>query len=243
MDSFNFYEDPLYADAYSKLEFPGTYYLAFRDLPGILAQYVKGKRAIDFGCGAGRSTRFLRKLGFDAAGVDVSEEMIQKARLIDPHGDYCLITDGDFTGFEQCAYDLVLSAFTFDNVPTTDKVRLLTGLRHLLKSGGTMVNLVSSPEIYTHEWASFSTKNYPENRAARSGGEVRILNTAIADARPVVDIVVTDESYREMYAQAELEVAGMYKPLGKDGEPFAWVNEKSIAPWVIYVLQRKGACI
>lgn len=243
MDSFNFYEDPLYADAYSKLEFPGTYYLAFRDLPAILAQYVKGKRAIDFGCGAGRSTRFLRKLGFDAVGMDVSEEMVQKARRIDPDGDYCLISDGDFSGFEDGAFDLVLSAFTFDNVPTMDKVRLLSGLGRLLHPGGTMVNLVSSPEIYTHEWASFSTKNHPENKLARSGDEVRILNTAIADARPVVDIVVTDESYREMYARSELEVVNMFKPLGKEDEPFSWVNEKTIAPWVIYVLQRKASNI
>ena len=65
----NVYQDAARADAYSRLEFPGTYSLAFRDLPGLLAKHVSGRRAVDFGCGAGRSTRFLRTLGFEVIGV------------------------------------------------------------------------------------------------------------------------------------------------------------------------------
>jgi len=239
MGSFNFYEDSRYAEAYSKLEFPGTYYLAYRDLPEIIAQHVIGREAIDFGCGAGRSTRFLRRLGFDVVGVDISEEMIQKAREKDDEGEYLLIADGDFSQFEQGAYDLVLSAFTFDNVPTMHKkVQLFTGIGQLLKSKGKMVNVVSSPEIYTYEWVSFSTKDFPENRLARSGDEVRIRNLAIEDERPVVDIIMSDEAYQEVYARAGLEVVNTYKPLAKENEPFEWVNETTIAPWVIYVLRR-----
>jgi hypothetical protein len=33
MDFRNVYEDSKRADAYAKMEFPGTYYLAYRDLP------------------------------------------------------------------------------------------------------------------------------------------------------------------------------------------------------------------
>jgi len=52
-----------------------------------------------------------------------------------------------------------LAAFTFDNIPTMEKkVRLFRGLGSLLESHGRIVSLVSSPEIYMHEWASFSTK-------------------------------------------------------------------------------------
>ena len=74
---FNSYEDDFRAKEYSKLEFQNTYYLAFRDLPGIFINYVKGKQAIDFGCGTGRSTRFLKKYGFETIGVDISKEMIK----------------------------------------------------------------------------------------------------------------------------------------------------------------------
>lgn len=79
----NAYEDKKRAETYAKLEFPGTYYLAFWDLPEIISKHTKGKKALDFGCGTGRSTRFLKNSGFDATGIDISGEMIAKAREFD----------------------------------------------------------------------------------------------------------------------------------------------------------------
>ena len=240
MEFFNSYEDATRAEAYAKLEFPGTYYLAYRDLPEIIRAYAKGRRALDFGCGAGRSTRFLQRLGLDVVGVDVSKDMLKKARELNPKGDYRLIEEGDLGQFEENVYDLVLSAFTFDNIPTMEKkVRNFREVERLLKSEGTLVNLVSSPEIYTHEWASFSTKDFPENKHAKSGDKVRIIQTDLDDKRPVEDVVWTDESYRETYRRAGLEWVKTYKPLAKESEPYEWVNETRIAPWVIYVLRKQ----
>ena len=236
----NVYEDADRANAYAKLEFPGTYYLAYRDLPQIISEHVKGKKALDFGCGTGRSTRFLRNLGFNVIGVDIARDMIRKAVECDPAGEYHLIEDGILSRFVGGAYDLVLSAFTFDNIPTSKrKVKNFRAIRSLLKPDGKMVNLVSSPEIYTHEWASFTTKDFPENRHAGSGDRVKIIMTDVEDRRPVEDILWTDEAYREVYQQAKLELVKTYKPLAKESEPFAWVNETRIAPWVIYVLKQE----
>jgi SAM-dependent methyltransferase len=239
MEFSNVYEDAQRAEAYAKLEFPGTYYLAYRDLPEIIFKYVTGKKAIDFGCGTGRSTRFLQKLGFHTIGVDTAEDMIKKARQIDPKGDYRLIEDGGFSQFEEGAYDLILSAFTFDNIPTEKrKVELFKKLGGLLKSEGCIVNLVSSPEIYVNEWASFSTKDFPENKSAKCGDKVKIIVTAIDDKRPVEDIIWPDKDYRETYRKAGLKLIETYKPKAREDEPFEWVNETKIAPWVIYVLRK-----
>lgn len=240
MEFFNSYEDARRAEAYAKLEFPGTYYLAYRDLPKIISEHVKGRETIDFGCGAGRSARFLQKLGFNVTGVDISEDMLKKARELDPKGDYCLIRDGNLNQFKNDSYHLALSAFTFDNIPTMEKkVRNFKELGRLLKSEGRIVNLVSSPEIYTHEWASFSTKEYPENNYAKSGDKVRIVQTDLEDKRPVEDVVWTDEHYQETYKRAELELVQTYRPLANENEPYKWVNETKIGPWVIYVWKKK----
>jgi SAM-dependent methyltransferase len=236
----NSYEDAKRAEAYAKMEFPGTYYLAYRDLPVIILEHVNGRKALDFGCGTGRSTRFLKKIGFSVVGIDISGDMIRKARELDSEGDYRLIGDGDFSQFRGCAYDLVLSVFTFDNIPTMEKkVTNFRRLGSLLNSESRIVNVVSSPEIYMHEWASFSTKDFPENKHAKSGDKVRIIQTDIEDKRPVVDIVWTDESYRQVFEQAGLELIKTHKPLAKENEPYKWVNETKIAPWVIYVLKKK----
>jgi len=237
----NSYENSRRAEAYAKLEFPGTYYLAYRDLPKIIFEHVKGKEALDFGCGTGRSTRFLKRLGFTTVGVDVAEEMINKAREFDPKGDYRFINDGDLSQFADGTYDVALSAFTFDNIPTREKkIKNFRELNRILKDEGAVINLVSSPEIYTHEWASFSTKDYLENKQAKSGDIVKIIQLDIEDKRPVEDVLWTAEFYQNVYAKAGLESIKIYKPLAKESEPFKWVNETKIAPWTIYVLNRKG---
>jgi len=231
----NVYDDQARAEAYAALEFPGTYHLAYRDLPAIIREHVRGAKALDFGCGAGRSTRFLRGLGFDVVGVDVSAPMLARARERDPHGDYRLLPGGDVGSLAAEPYDLVLSAFTFDNIPTMEKrVALLSGLKDLLSPDGRIVNLVSSPEIYVNEWASFSTKDFPENRAARCGDRVRIMMLDVDDRRPVEDILWTDECYRDMYVRSGVRLVKSYRPLGNRDEA-PWVSETDIAPWVIYV--------
>lgn len=240
-DFANTYADDVRAEAYAGLEFPGTYYLAFRDLPAIVRAHVAGTTALDFGCGTGRSTRFLRDLGFDAVGVDVALEMLRRARVADPDGEYLQVGDGDLGAMGSRTFDLVLSSFTFDNVPTLEhKVALFGALRAVLRHSGRIVNLVSAPEIYTHEWASFSTKDFPENRQAQTGDVVRIVMLDVADRRPVEDVLCTDRAYREVYAQAGLDVVAMFQPLGRPEEPHPWVSETTVAPWSIYVLRRSA---
>lgn len=239
MDFTNVYEDTDRANSYAKLEFPGTYYLAYRDIPSIVHKNVSGKRALDFGCGTGRSTRFLKDLGFNVIGVDISSSMISYAESMDPAGDYRLIPDGDLTEIADDKFDLILAAFTFDNIPNADhKLLLFQSLRAKLKSTGRLINLVSSPDIYVNEWASFTTKDFPENRSASDGGKVKIVMTDVEDDRPVEDILCTDERYRRIFGEAQLQLIDTHRPLGRVDEPFEWKSETHISPWCIYVLGR-----
>lgn len=239
-DFSNVYDDDERADSYADLEFPGTYWLAYRDIPALIQAHVQGTRALDFGCGTGRSTRFLGDLGFDVVGVDISESMLVRARERDPDGDYRLVPDdGDLPGVDSGSFDLALSVFTFDNIPVFErKVSLLTALRRLLAPGGRLINLVSSPVIYLNEWASFSTRDFPENRDARDGDTVRIVMLDVADSRPVEDVLCTGDAYEEAYGRAGLVPIDIHRPLGRRDEPFEWVSETTISPWAIYVLER-----
>ena len=235
----NVYEDKIRADAYAKLEFPGTYYLAFRDLPEIISKHINGTKAVDFGCGTGRSTRFLRRLGFDVIGIDISDPMIARARERDPEGKYCLVSNDSLNELESTAYDLVLSAFAFDNIATMQKkVSLFHSFKRLLKPGGCVINLVSAPEIYVHEWTSFSTKDFPQNRTARSGDKVLIVMLDVEDRRPVEDIFWTDQDYQDVYQRAGLQLAKIHRPLANENEPYSWVSETTISPWAIYIVQK-----
>ena len=233
----NAYADQRRADAYARLDFPGTYYLAFRDLPGIIGDALPGGTALDFGCGAGRSTRFLRRLGFQVVGVDIAEQMLARARAADSVGDYRLVADGDLEEFPEREYDLVLCAFTFDNIPGWKKKGALFGaLGRSLRPGGKIVNLVSSPELYVNEWASFSTKEFPGNTTARTCDIVRTVMLDVDDRRPVDDVFWTDDDYREVYRRSGLVVRELHRPLGRRSDPCAWITETRLPPWAIYVL-------
>jgi len=235
----NVYADSRRAEAYATLEFPGTYYLAYRDLPEIISEHVTGHKALDFGCGAGRSTRFLKSLGFNTVGIDISRNMIERAREFDSAGDYRLIDEGDFTSFTSARFDLILSAFAFDNIPDVQKrCGLLRSLGSLLNARGRMIVLGSTSEIYLHEWLSFTTKDFPENRGAKSGELVRIVMKDVEDSRPVADVLWFHHDYMELFGSAELNLVAHYRPLGRPDEPFAWLSETATAPWIIYVLAR-----
>ena len=58
------------------------------------------------------------------------------------------------------------------------------------------------------------------------------------DQRPVEDIIWFHADYLELFAGAGLELLTSYKPLGREEEPFPWVVETSVAPWIIYVLKK-----
>jgi len=92
------------------------------------------------------------------------------------------------------------------------------------------VSVVSSLDIYMHEWASFTTQDFPENAAAHSSDVVRIVVADHQDPRPVEDIILTDESFREVYNEARQQAIQVFKPLAKGDEPYTWVSETTIPP-------------
>ena len=62
--------------------------------------------------------------------------------------------------------------------------------------------------------------------------------TDIDDERPVEDIIWSNEDYHKVFKMADLGLVRTYKPLASEKEPYHWINETKIAPWVIYVLKK-----
>jgi trans-aconitate methyltransferase len=208
-------------------------------LPEIIFKHSKKGNALDFGCGTGRSTRFLKRFGFETVGVDISPDMIEKAKEADPNGEYELIIDSDVNGINESNFKLILSVFTFDNIPGQEKrINLLKGLGCKLSEDGIMILLDSTPELYLNDWASFITTVFEENKLAKSGEIVKTIMKDVDDSRPVQDILWTDNDYKEQFCKADLELIKTYHPLGRENEPYNWVNETRIPPWVIYVLKK-----
>jgi SAM-dependent methyltransferase len=49
------------------------------------AQEIRGRKPVwDFGCGPGQTTQYLKNLGIDISGLDLSERILERARIIHP---------------------------------------------------------------------------------------------------------------------------------------------------------------
>ncbi|MFH1355524.1 MAG: class I SAM-dependent methyltransferase [bacterium] len=233
----NSWNDKQIAKEYAELEFNNTYHIAYRDLPEIISKHVSGNKALDFGCGTGRSTRFLEKLGFDVIGIDIAENMLSQAREIDPKGHYELVTNNNYTHLGTGLFDFIQSIFTFDNIFGLEtRQNILKNLKELLKPEGTMICLDANPLLYHNESASFSTKDFPENKTAKTGDTVKVVMNDLEDKTPISDVYWTEEDYLKLFKNVGFSIKEIYRPLGKPDEPFEWKMETTIPPWLIFVL-------
>jgi hypothetical protein len=162
--------------------------------------------------------------------------MLDQAHALDPAGDYHLIRANVADEFAPGSFDVILAAFTFDNMPNEAKAEALSALHMLLAADGCLLLLVSSAAIYVNEWASFSTRDFPENGHARDGDVVRIIMLDVPDRRPVEDVFCTDAHYRSLFKSGGLKVLDVQSPLATGKEATQWISETTTAAWTIYVL-------
>ncbi|QQS46892.1 MAG: class I SAM-dependent methyltransferase [Acidobacteriota bacterium] len=137
---------------------------------------------LEIGCGAGRMTRHLAGIFGRVAGVDVSGEMIRQAgeRLQGIENVSLQETSGfDFSEFPDESFDLILSAYVFQHVPSVEVIESnLRDAWRVLKPGGMLrfqTNAIARSEFAQVEkdtWvgAAFTEpaiRDFARGRAAR----------------------------------------------------------------------------
>ena len=126
----------------------GTAFLAFRDMNKIISKHIKGVNALDFGCGAGRSSRMLKDCGLNVTGVDISIKMIDKATETSKDINYLLIEKNCFKNIEG-KYDLILISFVLMEMSSKKEiVMLIKNLSNFLSENGKMIFIVASNDLY-----------------------------------------------------------------------------------------------
>jgi SAM-dependent methyltransferase len=92
---------------------------------GELGAPVAHRRALDFGCGAGRLTRALARRFDEAFGIDISQRMVDEARRINADVPNCTFTVNDRSDlrlFETGEFDLVYTSIVLQHLPQRDLV-------------------------------------------------------------------------------------------------------------------------
>ena len=225
-----------FADQYAQLGFTGTYYLAFRDIPTLLAEHgVRPGVALDHGCGAGRSTRFLQSLGLETIGVDRTESMLNQARAVDPAGDYRLLSNTQLSCISEASIELVFQSSVMEEIGDLATIEaVLREFHRVLHPDGRVVIVTVSDIAPMGDWASLS---YPDRaKRPQSGDTVRCLvrNTDIA----FHDYYWTDENYYGLFRSAGFELLTHHRPIADASEEFEWRDEVNRSPWSVFVLAK-----
>lgn len=124
-----------------------------------IRRHFEDGRVLDVGCGAGRTTGPLDALGFDVVGIDVSREMVERARAIYPEVEFQV---GDVTDLEFAddAFDYAVFAHNgIDYVhPERERRQAIEELRRVLAPGGVL--LFSTHNAWYRFPAAFGDRSF-----------------------------------------------------------------------------------
>jgi SAM-dependent methyltransferase len=112
--------------------------LKIRRLKRILRRFLRharGNAFLDIGCNTGFGVEAARRLGYDATGVDLSDEAIDIAARLYPQNRFVKGTAQAFAQ-EGRQYDAILCREVIEHMPEVHS--FMTALRDLMKIGGVL---------------------------------------------------------------------------------------------------------
>ncbi len=124
---------------------------------------LKGKRVLDAGCGEGYNTRILAKGGAMMSGVDISNKMIEFAKIEEKKEklgiQYEIASFTDLSLFEECTFDAVVSFMAIMDSPDLESI--FKEIFRVLKKDGRFIFSVTHPCFLTKglEWIEDENEN------------------------------------------------------------------------------------
>lgn len=209
-------------------------YLAYRDIPSFVHQFVKGKRALDYGAGTGASSSFLHDLGLNVIGIDISYNMLKKAQNNFPYIQFMSVNEL----LPAANFDLVFSSFVLFELPCKDEIiQYLNKSFSFLKDGGIFIGITGSEHLYSasRNWMTFDA-NFEENRKLHSGD---IAKLALKHPKmEFYDYYWKDEDYFNCFEKTGLEILQIHSPLGSLKETYPWKDELSYSPFTVFIAKK-----
>lgn len=114
-------------------------------------------RALDLGCGTGRSALWLVSHGYTVDAIDRDPESLQIARQRIGDIPTIRLVESNFADFELSSYDLALSLFSVFFQPQKDFDALWPRLVEAISPGGLFAGQLIGPD---DDWADESTSSF-----------------------------------------------------------------------------------
>jgi ubiquinone/menaquinone biosynthesis C-methylase UbiE len=192
---------------------------------------IRTRVVLDYGCGSGNFSRYLRDNGAYVTGIDVSAGMIEVAKRIYPGNiGYYRIDSGDLGFSADSVFDHAVANFVLCAIQDDDEIRkIIRELYRVLKPGGKFIVMNSNWEKSNgKEFVSFRLE-YCENL---SRGQR--INAITKSNPPIVfeDYFRSIETYVRFLTDAGFTVDGVDEPLAT-GTGARWIDELIFPPYYI----------
>jgi len=107
----------------------------------------------DMGCGPGQVGRYLHDRGVDVCGVDLSDELVERARRLNPGITF---SQGDMLALDvaDSSWAAIVAFYSIIHISRKDVVRALRELRRTLQPGGWLLLTfhIGDHELHRDEW-------------------------------------------------------------------------------------------
>lgn len=225
------------AEAYSKFGVTGTSSLAFNEIPSLLRKYAKGRKALDLGCGTGRSTQFLDDQGFITKGIDKCPFFLEQAKQKFPQKNKFFLSEGDSIPFGDGVFDVVFSSFVLLMIPSKREMKALCKeVSRILKTNGVFIIITGNENMHSPamNWVSYKT-DFLENYDLKRGSPAKLMiknNGTLFN-----DYNWLDEDYIESLEATRFDIKEIISPKAPPDEE-NWLSEKEYSPFLIYVAKK-----
>jgi SAM-dependent methyltransferase len=162
----------------------------FSELLESLAPEVARAEVVDVGCGVANSHPLLAGRVGRLVGVDVSKACIAKAAADNPKNEYKLY-DGRNLPYPDAAFDAASAVCVFHHVPITDRLRLASDIRRVLRPEGLFA-------VFEHNPLNPLTRQVINN--------CEFDKDAILLRRQDTEILLKDAGFRGIYSRFILTV-------------------------------------
>jgi ubiquinone/menaquinone biosynthesis C-methylase UbiE len=198
---------------------------------------LENKKILDYGCGTGSFSRYLRDRGAKVTGVDISLGMIDVACRTSPFGiSYYRINTGDLDRFRERQFDHAVSNFVFCAIPAKSMIKkILKEIFRILRNNGSFVLMNTNWEESNGREFVSSKLEYCDDLTS----EQRIRVITKSDP-PIIfeDYFRSKEEYRNLIEEAGFKVEAIEEPRASGNDSF-WMDEKEYPPFFLIVGRKK----
>ncbi len=134
----------------------------------------KGEAVLDLACGQGYFSRLVKDFGANVTGVDLSSELIARAKEKSKDINY-IVASAENTKLKKESFDKIFTVLAFENIKNIDEV--VVEIKRLLKKEGKFVLVMLHPafRIPQHsDWGFDNKKDLQYRRTDKYLSEIKI---------------------------------------------------------------------